>query len=83
MVDDLTHTSTLLQIYYEPTKHWLPQRRFKDSVEREAISAAEALVAGSAQPAGRRDGFVHAVPFVAVPRDLDLGSLVTKWITES
>jgi hypothetical protein len=30
-----------LGVYYEPARHWLPQRRFSDTREAAAITAAQ------------------------------------------
>lgn len=68
-----------MQVYFEPTQHWLPQRRFKDAPERAALEDAMFKQIGShAPPACARENYLHATPFVAVPKGMDLDHFVTQ-----
>ena len=73
-------------VYYERTCHWQPQRVFKDKAEAEILDARQREILGEAPwPASAKEGFVHAVPLIAVPARLwtakEFHALAVEWIT--
>jgi len=68
-----------MQVYFEPTQHWLPQRRFKDEAEKRALEAAMVQQIGAfTAPACARNGYLHATPFIAVPKKFNLTEFVNQ-----
>jgi len=69
-----------MQVYYDPSKHWLPQRTPQTDYERQNIMSEERAAAGAVKPPSARDGWIHAVPLVAVPPGMDLSKVVNEWL---
>merc|ERR1711988_1322540 len=68
-----------MHVYYEPAKHWLPQREFKDEQEQQALEATMlSFFDGQIpQPYGFKPGYCHAVPLVACQTEVELAQLVS------
>mmetsp|Transcript_79612 Transcript_79612/g.155795 ORF Transcript_79612/g.155795 Transcript_79612/m.155795 type:complete len:339 (-) Transcript_79612:269-1285(-) len=72
-----------LEVYYQPHKHWLPQRKFMDPGEGALIEASQAKILAARSAEGRpptaREGHLHATPLIAGPKSLNLAKLALEW----